>query len=336
MEALTLTLGCYETDRSRPILDGRVRVPGLRFEREPGEPRDLFRRALRDRAFAVTELSMSSHIVTSARGDAPYIGVPVFPSRAFRHDSIYIRTDRGIRGAADLAGRRIGVPEYQQTAALWVRGMLRDRYGVDTAGIAWRNGGLEVPGPGERVPLSLPPGLDVGPVGPGETLNALLAEGRLDAIVSPRAPSCFLNRGAPVDRLWPDSRAEEEAYFDATGFFPIMHCIAVRKDIAEAHPWLPEALFHAFAEAKAMALADLAPSNVLKVSLPWITAEAAAQTARMGGDPWPYGFARNRAEIGTMIDYAMTDGLAASPIPPEALFHPSTLALGGAPGPASP
>ena len=327
MEGLVLTLGCYETDRTRPILDGRVRIPGVRFEREPGEPRDLFRRALRDRAFAVTELSMSSHIVTTARGDAPYVGVPVFPSRAFRHESIYIRMDRGIRSAADLAGRRIGVPEYQQTAALWVRGMLRDQYGVDTAGIAWRNGGLEAPGAGERVPLSLPPGLDVGPIGAGETLNALLAEGALDAIISPRAPSCFLDRNAPVGRLWPDSRAEEEAYFDATGFFPIMHCLAVRKDVAEAHPWLPAALFRAFAQAKAMALADLRPSNVLKVSLPWITAEAAAQTARMGGDPWPYGFARNRAEIATMIGYAVADGLAATPIPPEALFHPSTLDL---------
>ncbi|MFH5926967.1 ABC transporter substrate-binding protein [Roseomonas xinghualingensis] len=327
MDMLTLSLGCYETDRSRPILDGRVRLPGIQLEREPGEPRDLFRRALQERAFAITELSMSSHIVTMARGDAPYIGVPVFPSRAFRHESIYIRTDRGIRGPADLAGRRIGVPEYQQTAALWVRGMLRDYYGVDTAGIAWRNGGLESPGQGERVPLSLPPGLDVRPIGSDETLNALLADGSLDAIVSPRAPSCFQERSAPVDRLWPHSRAEEERYFDETGFFPIMHCMAVRRDVAEAHPWLPRALFLAFSEAKALALADLAPSNVLRVSLPWITAEATAQTARMGGDPWPYGFARNRAEIETMIGYAVKDGLSASAILPEALFHPSTLNL---------
>jgi 4,5-dihydroxyphthalate decarboxylase len=327
MNVLTLSLGCYETDRSRPLLDGRVHIPGVRLEREPGEPRDLFRRALRDKAFAITELSMSSHIVTTARGDAPYIGVPVFPSRAFRHDSIYIRTDRGIRGPADLAGRRIGVPEYQQTAALWVRGMLRDRYGVDTASIAWRNGGLETPGPGERVPLSLPPELDVGPVGPGETLNALLANGSLDAIISPRAPSCFRDRSAPVDRLWPNSRGEEERYFEETGFFPIMHCMAVRKDVARVHPWLPAAVFRAFAEAKALALADLAPSNVLRVSLPWITAEAAAQTARMGGDPWPYGFARNRAEIETMIRYAVTDGLSGSAILPQTLFHPSTLHL---------
>jgi len=322
---IALTLGCYETDRSRPILDGRVRVPGVRFEREPGEPRDLFRRALRERAFAVTELSMSSHIVTTARGDAPYVGVPVFPSRAFRHDSVYVRTDRGISGPEDLAGRTIGVPEYQQTAALWVRGMLRERHGVDTAGIAWRNGGLEAPGPGERVPLALPPHLDVGPVAPGETLNGLLADGRIDAIVSPRAPSCFLRREAPVARLWPRPRAEEERYFDETGYFPIMHCIAVRRDVAEEHPWLPGALGRAFTEAKALALAELAPSNVLKVSLPWITEEARAQTERMGGDPWPYGFDRNRREIETMIRYAREDGLVAAAIEPEALFHPSTI-----------
>jgi 4,5-dihydroxyphthalate decarboxylase len=325
----TLTLGCFETDRVRAILDGRVTIPGIRFAREPGEPQDLFRRALRDKAFAVTELSMSSHIVTTARGDAPYIAVPVFPSRAFRHSAIYIRTDRGIRTAADLAGRRIGLPEYQQTAALWVRGMLRDQYGVDTTTIAWRTGGLEEPGAAERIALSLPAHLDVQPIAAGQTLNGMLATGEIDALIGPRPPSCFTRRSAPVDRLWPDFRAEEERYFDATGFFPIMHCMAVRRDVAAAHPWLPAAVFHAWAEAKRIALAELAMVNVLRISLPWIAAAAEAQTVRMGGDPWPYGFARNRAEIAAMIDHAVRDGLAAEPIAPEALFHPATLDLVG-------
>jgi 4,5-dihydroxyphthalate decarboxylase len=203
--------------------------------------------------------------------------------------------------------------------------MLREQYGVDTASIAWRNGGLEAPGPGERVPLKLPPHLDVQAIGPGETLNALLAEGDLDAVISPRAPSCFGQGGAPVERLWPNSRALEERYFEETGFFPIMHCLAVRKDVAQALPWLPAALFQAFSQAKALALQELAPSNVLRVSLPWITSEAAAQVSRMGGDPWPYGFARNRAEIMAMIRYAEADGLLAEEIEPEMLFHPSTL-----------
>lgn len=324
-ETLTLSLACTLSDRTRPVLDGRVPVPGVTFLALPGEPEDIFRRALRDKAFQVTELSMGSHIVTTARGDSPYVGVPVFLSRAFRHSAIYVRTDRGIRGAADLAGRRIGLPEFQQTAALWVRGMLREHYGVDTAGIAWRTGGLEETGGSERVALQLPPHLDVRPIGPRETLNGLLAAGELDAIVAPRPPSCYTARSAPVDRLYPNYRQEEEAYHRATGFFPIMHCLAVRKDVAAEHPWLPLELFRAFSRAREMSLEELSRVNVLRVSLPWIAAEYEAQAAAMGGDPWPYGFRRNRDEVAAMIRYAVQDGLAAQPIPPEALFHPSTL-----------
>jgi 4,5-dihydroxyphthalate decarboxylase len=324
-ETLRLTLACTSSDRTRPILDGRVEVPGVTLTVLPGEPEDIFRRALRDRAFDVTELSMGSHIVTTARGDAPYIGIPVFPSRAFRHAAIYVRTDRGIRTAADLAGKRIGLPEYQQTAALWVRGILREHYGVDTRGIAWRTGGMEEAGGGERVALKLPADLDVKPIGPAETLNGLLASGEIDAVVGPRPPSCFVARSAPVDRLYPDYRSEEEAYFRATGFFPIMHCVALRKELAAAHPWLPLELFRAFARARAMAIADLSLVNVLRASLPWIAAEAEAQTKIMGGDPWPYGFRRNRDEVAAMIRFAVADGLAAREMAPEDLFHPSVL-----------
>jgi 4,5-dihydroxyphthalate decarboxylase len=314
---LRLTLACTTSDRTRPVLDGRVAVPGVEFVPLPGEPEDIFCRALRDRAFDVCELSMGSHIVTTARGDSDHVGVPVFPSRAFRHSAVYIRTDRGIGGPGDLAGRTIGLPEYQQTAALWVRGILRERYGVDTRGMAWRTGG-------ERVAISLPEGFDVRPL--GEDLPAALAAGRLDALIAPRPPAAFADAAAPVGRLWPDYRAEEIAWHRATGFFPIMHCLAVRRDVAERHPWLPVELFRAFARAREMALAELGMVNVLRVSLPWAAAAFEEQAAIMGGDPWPYCFARNRDEIGAMIRFAVADGLAAQPIPPEALFHPSTLA----------
>ncbi len=313
---LQLTLACTQSDRTRPILDGRVTIPGVDLVCLPGEPEDIFRRALRDRAFAITELSMGSHIVTSARGDAPYIGVPVFPSRAFRHSAIYTRSDRGIRSAADLAGRVIGLPEYQQTAALWVRGILREYYGVDTRTIRWRTGG-------ERVAITLPDGFDVQPM--GEPLEAALAAGRIDALIGPRPPASFRDGSAPVVRLYPDYRSEEIAWHQASGFFPIMHCMAVRKDIAEAHPWLPLEMFRAFARARAMALEELQLVNVLRVSLPWIAAAYEEQARVMGGDPWPYGFARNKAEVTAMIRYAVADGLASAAIAPETLFHTSTL-----------
>jgi len=315
---ISLTLACTATDRTRPLMEGRFKVPGADIIFLPGEPEDIFRRALRDRAFDISELSMGSHIVTSARGDAPYIGVPVFLSRAFRHSAIYIRTDRGINGAADLAGREIGLPEYQQTAALWVRGILRDHYGVDTRGISWRTGG-------ERVAITLPDGFKVKPM--GESLEEALAAGRIDALIAPRPPACFINGSAPVARLFPEYRREEESWFRASGFFPIMHCLAVRKDVAERHPWLPVELFRAFSAAKAASLAELSLVNVLRVSLPWIAAEAEAQSAIFGGNPWPYGFKRNRDEIAAMIRYAVEDGLATRQIEPEELFHPSVVDL---------
>jgi 4,5-dihydroxyphthalate decarboxylase len=315
---ISLNLACTATDRTRPLMDGRFKVAGVDITFLPGEPEDIFRRALRDRAFDISELSMGSHIVTSARGDAPYIGVPVFLSRAFRHSAIYIRTDRGIKSAADLVGREIGLPEYQQTAALWVRGILRDHYGVDTKGISWRTGG-------ERVAITLPAGFKVTPM--GEPLEEALAAGRIDALIAPRAPACFSNGSAPVARLFPDYRREEESWFRASGFFPIMHCLAVRKDVAERHPWLPVELFRAFSAAKAASLAELSLVNVLRVSLPWIAAEAEAQSALFGGNPWPYGFKRNRQEIAAMIRYAVEDGLAARHMEAEELFHPSVVDL---------
>jgi 4,5-dihydroxyphthalate decarboxylase len=315
---MTLTLASTLSDRTRPIHDGRVKVEGFEIAPLAGEPEDLFRIAMRDATHEITELSMSSHILSVARGDSRYIGIPVYPSRSFRHNAIYIRADRGIARPEDLAGRTIGIPEYQQTAALWVRGMLREQYGVDTRGISWRSGG-------ERTAIVLPDGFDVQPIGAGDTLEAALAEGRIDAFIGPRAPACFLERSAPVARLFADTRAAEEAYFRATGFFPIMHCIAIRRDVAARHPDLAPALVRAFAAAKAMALAELAMVNVLRVSLPWLASEVERQTVLMGGDPWPYGFARNRDELAAMCRYAKADGLAPRDIAPEELFHPATL-----------
>jgi 4,5-dihydroxyphthalate decarboxylase len=325
MGEITLTLACTTSDRTRPVLDGHIPVAGCRLVVLPGEPEDIFRRALRDKAFDIAELSMGSHMVTTARGDSAFIGVPVFPSRAFRHSAIYIRTDRGIARPEDLKGRRIGLPDYQQTAGMWVRGILADRHGVGVDSVAWRTGGQEQPGPGERIALDLPPGLDVKPIGPRETLNGLLAAGELDAIVSPRPPSCMTGKTAPVARLFPDFRQAEIEYYKATGMFPIMHCVAIRRDVADAHPWLPIEIYRAFAKAKAQALAELGVINVLRVSLPWIVSSYDETRALMGGSPWRYGFRENLKELEAMTRYAAADGLCRRKVEPAELFHPSTL-----------
>lgn len=313
MTKLRITLACTLSDRTRPILDGRVQIPGVEFIALPGEPEDIFRRALRDKAFDVSELSMGSHITTTARGDSAYVGVPVFLSRAFRHSAIYIRIDRGITRPEDLAGRTIALPEYQQTAALWVRGILRETHGVDTRAIRWRIGA-------ERIAITLPDGFDVAPL--GESPEQALREGRVDAMIGPRPPAPH----PQIARLFPDYPAAEKAWFGQTGFFPIMHCLAVRRDVAEANPWLPLVLFRAFAEARRLSLEELRLVNVLRVSLPWIAAAMEEQERAMGGDVWPYGFAKNREEIAAMIRFARADGLAAREVTPEELFHPSVLA----------
>ena len=322
MSEPSFSMACVATDRTRPIMSGRVAVAGCQLTITSDEPEPIFRRAFREQFFDITELSMASHIVTTARGDSPYVGIPVFLSRAFRHSGIYIRTDRGIAGPADLRGRTVGLPDYQQTAAMWVRGILNDQYGIGPADIAWRTGGMEQPAE-ERLKLTLPATLDVKPIGQ-TTLNAMLVAGELDAVISPRPPSCFTDGTAPVARLFPDFRAAELAYNAATGFFPIMHCVAIRRRVAEENPWLPLALFEAFCRAKSLSIAELAMVNVMRISLPFIAAELAATRAAMGANYWPYGLLQNEKELRAMTRYATADGLAVNPIDPEALFHPTT------------
>jgi 4,5-dihydroxyphthalate decarboxylase len=327
MSTMKLTLACIPTDRTRPILDGRVRIAGCEIDGVTGEPEEIFGRALRNAEFAITELSMGSHLVRTAAENEAYIGIPVFPSRAFRHSSIFVRTDRGIGRPEDLAGRTIGVPDYQQTAALWMRGILAEHYEVRPDTVRWRTGGLDHPEQAQRGELRLPPEIDLMRVGPEDCLNAALARGAIDAIIAPKPPACFRDGSAPVARLFNDYETVEKRYAVESGFFPIMHCIAVRRDIATAHPWLPEAVFRAFAEAKSLALKDLIPTNVLRLSLPWLGRHAAEASHLLGPRFWSYGFQDNRRELAAMIKYANADGLIRARLEPEALFASSTLTL---------
>jgi 4,5-dihydroxyphthalate decarboxylase len=324
---LKISLACVPTDRTRPILDGHIDVPGCAIVPFAGEPDEIFSRALKNGEFDVSELSMSSHIITVAQRDSNYIGIPAFTSRAFRHSSIYIRTDRNIATPHDLKGKRIGLPEYQQTAALWVRGILHEQYGLSPGDLCWRIGGLNSPGHGERIPLQLPPHLDVKPIEHGDTLSAALIRGDIEAIVAPKPPECFVKRTAPVGRLFPEFQTVEAAYAKETNYFPIMHCIAVRRDVAERHPWLPVELFRSFAKAKARALLDLTLTNVSRVSLPWVAQQVEEARSTLGPRFWSYGFAENKRELETMLRYAFNDGSACKELNASELFHPSVLDL---------
>ena len=321
-----LTLACLETDRSRPILDGRVKVPGAEFSHfRQDDAQVIFRRTLQEAAFELAELSMGSHITATANRNHKYWALPVFLSRSFRHSCIYVRSDRGINSASDLKGRRIGIADYAQTAVLWLRGILHDQYGVAASDVSWRTGGMEQAGAPVRLALELPPHLDVKRIGDADSLNSLLVAGEIDAIMSPMPPSCFTKKTAPVARLFPDYREAEMAYYKQTKFFPIMHVLTIRKDVAEAHPELPLALFQGFAKAKAIAMGELNQSGVLKSALPWLVSHAADTRALMGTNYWPYGLAANAEEVRAMCRYAHEDGLAPRMVEPEELFHPSTL-----------
>ncbi len=316
---LELTFGGAPYDRVAPLFDGRARVAGCDLKCVPLTPEDALARVYSTQDFDVTEMSFASHLTAAARGETHYVGIPAFVSRAFRHGAIYIRTDRGIARPQDLAHRRIGVPQYQMTAALWVRGLLSDEYGVAARDISWRTGGLDTPGGGERTPLDAP-GFDIAPIPEGETLSALLAAGRLDALVASRPPACFTAGAPDVARLFADPRAVEEAYFLRTGFFPIMHMIGLRRSLAERHPWLAPALLEAFTRARDLALEQLHYAGAYYASLPWLPDDLARSGRVMAANPWSYGVPANRAGIEAASRWAVEQGLTRTAPPVARLF----------------
>ncbi len=256
MSKLALSIAVGDYDRVRPLVDGSVQIDGVDPVFMLLEPEEIFFRAFRHADFDICELSMSSFTVKTANGDCPYVGVPVFPSRAFRHNSIYIRTDRGIARPEDLKGRRIGVPEYQVTANVWTRAVLEDEHGVKPSDVTWVRGGYEQAGRIEKIAVTLPHDVHVEDAPPDATISGMLADGEIDAVIGPRAPSCFTNGHRHVGWLYPDPAAAAAAWFRKSGIFPIMHILGIRRTLAEQHPWLPIAAMKAFEQSKARALAQ--------------------------------------------------------------------------------
>ena len=326
MSKLQLSIAIGDYDRMRPLVDGLVPIDGVDPQIMLLEPEEIFFRAFRHADFDICELSLSSYSVKTAAGTSPYIAVPVFPSRAFRHTSIYVRTDR-IKSPADLKGRRVGVPEYQLTANIWVRMILEEDYGILPADISWVRGGYEHPGRLEKINLNLPADVVVENTDPDDTISALLTSGELDAVIGPRAPSCFEHGHPDVGYLFADPQQTAAEWYRRTRLFPIMHTLGIRRALAEQHPWLPVAVFKAFERSKTIALAKLGDTSATKVTLPFVEEQLRAARLLMGEDFWAYGLEPNRHVLNRFLQRHHAEGLSARLLTPEDLFHPASLEL---------
>ncbi|WP_372622209.1 PhnD/SsuA/transferrin family substrate-binding protein [Falsiroseomonas sp.] len=320
---LSIAIGPY--DRMLPLVHGEVQIDAVDPQFMLLEPEEIFFRAMRHEAFDICELSLSSYCLRVARGDSPYVAVPVFPSRAFRHTCIVVRTDRGVRSPADLRGKRIGMPEYQLTANVWARAILEEEYGVHARDITWVRGGYETPGRIEKLSVSLPAGVRVENAPEGSTISGMLAAGELDGVMGPRAPSCF-ERGDPNIRwLFDDPTAEAIAWFNKTRIFPVMHVLGIRKSLVEKHAWLPGAVMKAFERSKAIALARLTDTSATKVTLPFVEENLRRARQLMGEDFFSYGLSPNRHVFEWFLRHHHAQGLSDRVLSPEELFHPATL-----------
>jgi len=320
---LSLAMGNY--DRTRPIVDGQVKIDGVDPIPMLLSPEEMFFRAFRHQAFDISELSLSSYSISVARGDPHYIAVPVFLSRAFRHSSVYVRTDRGIDRPEDLKGRRIGIAEYQLSANVWVRGILEEDFGVKPSDVTWVRGGMDTSGRPEKIKVTLPEDVIVEAAPEGATLNAMLMDGEIDGFVGPRWPRCFAEGHPHVGRLFSDSIGAASEYYQRTKIFPIMHVLGVRRSLVKQYPFLPSALLKAFSEAKAIAQAALQDTSATKVTMPFVEDTLNRAQALMGPDLWTYGVGANAHVLDRFLDFHAAQGLSPRRVGIDELFHPSTL-----------
>lgn len=320
---LRVTLACWDYDRTRSLADGGVRPDGVDLTYLSLPIEETFFRMLRHREFDVAEMSLSSYVVNLC-GEADLVAIPVFPSRAFRHNGIYVNTASGIRRPSDLVGRTVGVPEYQLTANVWIRGILAEHHGVPVASVRYRTGGMHEPGRVEKARLDLPSDVDIEPIPADRTLADMLVTGEIDAMYCPRIPRPFLDGRGEVRRLFDDPRRAEERYFADTGIFPIMHTVVLRRELYRSHPWLAQSMYKAFGRAKAQTVARMRETAASAYLLPWLYDELERAQRLMGEDYWSYGLTENEHTLRTFLRYSHQQGLANRLLEPAELFAPET------------
>jgi len=323
MSKLQLSIAMGDYDRTRALLDGSVQIDGVDPICMTLSPEETFFRAFRGLEFDISELSFSSYTVKASQGKSPYIAVPVFLSRAFRHTSIYVRKDR-IHRPEDLKGCRVGVPEYQLTANVWARAILQDDFGVKPSDMTWVRGGIDVPGRPEKIALKLPDDVKMEQAPEGRTISDLLDCGEIDGFIAPRPPSGAALRNPHVGWLFDDPTATAKDYFRRTNVFPIMHVVGIRKELAERHHWLPGAVLKAFTQAKMAALEKLGDTSAPKVMLPFVEEQLKAARETMGEDYWAYGVEPNRKTLETFLRHHHSQGLSDRLMAVEEVFHPAT------------
>jgi 4,5-dihydroxyphthalate decarboxylase len=318
--SLLLTLAVCDYEHTREIAQGIVRADGITLTPLvfPSIEEITFR-FLKNLEWDVSELSFGKYTSLASQGDAPMVAIPVFPSRVHRHSAIYVRGDRGIKSAKDLNNRTVGIPEWAQTAGIYVRGFLAEDYGVDLASIRWLQAGVNEAGRAEKVDMKLPAGIRYE-ARPDTSLSAMLSSGEVDAVISARAPEAFSQGKGNVTRLFPNYRAEEERYFKNTGIFPIMHLITIRRAVFEQHPWIAMNLFKAFDEAKRRCFELLRDFTCARIPLPWAAAITDEIAAAYGPDPYPYGIEASRPTLEAFCRYAHDQGVTRARMTPEDLF----------------
>lgn len=325
MSKLPLSFACWDYDRIRALTDGTVQVKGIELNWLNMPVEETFFRMMRHQEFDVSELSLSSYLIAKDRGYPNFTAIPVFMSRFFRHSGIYINKHSGIKEPQDLRGKRVGIPEYQLTACLWIRGILQHDYDVHPSVMRWYTGGQEQPGRIEKVKLDLPSDIQIQSINDQQTLNQMLEMGEIDALIAPRAPSCFLNGSPNVDRLFPDFVSVEKDYYRRTGIFPIMHVVAIKDEVLEKNPWVAANLYKAFVDAKQKVYDGFNQTAALKVTMPWFVSEWENTKELMGEDFWPYGLEKNRKTLEAAVAYSYEQGMIKNKLTVEDLFVKSAL-----------
>ncbi len=322
---LSLTLACNLYDRTVPLLGGLVCPDGIDLNYLVLEPSQIFRRQARYAEFDVAEFSLATYAVLHARGDRRLVAIPVFPSRRFRHSNIYVNADAGIREPRDLAGKRVGAQEYQQTAGVWARGILQHDHGVGADQMEWYFGAYNNVEPFvERVPIQLPPAIHSRTIAADQCLDQMLERGEIDALIGSALPASLRRGSSHVARLFPGFREEEVAYYRRTSIFPIMHTVVIKREIYAEAPWVAVSLYKAFERSKALAVRRLWNAETLFAALPWLAAHLEETEAVVGRDPFVYGLEANRHVLEPFLQYCLEQGLTERPLTLEELFAPET------------